>query len=63
MLEPESRRCVAALGGLFGMQRGALETFDAFLGEVLISVPDTWTRGGRLNAWTLPEDCCDILTK
>ncbi len=52
VLKAECSRCVAAWGGLFGMQRGALETFDAFLREVLISVPETWTRGAPLNAWT-----------
>lgn len=52
VLEEASSRCVAARGGLFGMQGGALETFDAFLREVLISVPGTWTRGAPLNAWT-----------
>lgn len=41
------------------MQSGALETFDAILREVLISLPDTWC---ALNAWTEPEDCDDILT-
>ena len=52
VLEAERSRRAAARGGLFGMQRGALETFDAFLREVLISVPETWTRGAPLNAWT-----------
>lgn len=42
VLEAESSRRVAARGGLFGMQSGALETFDAILREVLISVLDTW---------------------
>lgn len=52
VLEAERSRCMSAWGGLFGMQRGALETFDAFLREVLIAVPETWTRGAPLNAWT-----------
>lgn len=34
------------------MQRGALETFDAILREVLISALETWTRGAPMNAWT-----------
>lgn len=55
-------RCVAARGGLFGMQGGALETFDAFLREVSIRVPETWTRGAPLNAWKHPEDYYDIMT-
>lgn len=62
VLEAESSRCVAAPGGLFGMQRGALETFDAILREVLISALETWTRGAHLNAWTWPEDYYDIVT-
>lgn len=33
-LEAESSRRVAAPGGLFGIQSGALETFDAILSEV-----------------------------
>lgn len=37
-LEVESSRCVSAVGGLFGIQMGALETFDAFLCQVLICV-------------------------
>lgn len=31
-LEAKGSRCTAARGGLFGMQRGALETLDAFFG-------------------------------
>lgn len=44
------------------MRRGALETFDAILREVLISVLEAWTRGTPLNAWTHPEDYDDIMT-
>lgn len=44
------------------MQRGALETFDAILREVLISTLETWTRGAALSAWTWPEDYYDIVT-
>lgn len=62
LLEAESSRCVAARGGLFGMQRGAWQTFDAILREVLISALETWTRGSHMNAWTWPEDYYDIMT-
>lgn len=36
-----------------------VETFDAILREVFITVPETWTRGAPLSAWTYSiEDYC-----